>query len=539
MIRSTVRDFRINIVRFCRFLKYYSLLKRSPGFDHIYYSKNARINFKSRNIAILHFLVAGYKANYNVNKYTKIRDLKSNYNNNLGTIVQCIKNGIYTEELNSSIGINPDYKGRVKNDHDRIDNTYIPEFMIDGNIAKRKESQSIRVNCYKKDLSIIIPTYNRENILKDLMESWSQVRIPKNYKVELLICNDGSTDNTLELLSQIKLDNIDLRIVDAIHGGASHARNEGIKKADGRRIYFLGDDIYPTEDLIEWHYHLDTPQNYNLAILGGVKWHEKLPVNHLMIHIVDIGQEQFSFSALENNSIVDYRHFYTCNLSVPTDYIRSEEKHFSLLFDKYGYEDIEFGKRLSEKGLQILYNEDCSLQHYHPYDVTKFLKRQHSAGSMAIKFKELHPDIDFPIGINSFDPIYPAAVYNQLNKIFYLLVDITEIYEKLLVLSEFDSLNLCTRYSLSKLYKALFFIEYQKGQLDQSGQDPLLALNIIGCYYDIYDIEDAKFKTSRLQAALFKLCSILKSYEATNRISMVNFQALSLTILSPFLKSSK
>ena len=255
-----------------------------------------------------------------------------------------------------------------------------------------------------------------------------------------------------------------------------------------------------------------------------------------MIHITDIGQEQFGFSSLENNSIVDYRHFYTCNLSVPNDYIKSEEELFNLAFDQYGYEDIEFGKRLSDKGLKIMYNDDCPLQHYHPYDVNKFLKRQHSAGSMAVVFKNLHPDIDIPLGIESFDRIYHSSIYIQLNSLFYMLVDVTEIYEQLLLLSQKDSLDISIRFVLSKLYKSLFFIEYQKGQLDKRKIDPLLALNILGSIYGIYNLQDAKNQISYLRSAINKLNTIINYYEKNKMIPELEFQVLSLGIIKPFIR---
>ena len=189
---------------------------------------------------------------------------------------------MYAEGLNLSINPKIDYIREEYKYLSEINNIAIPEnFMEDGIMLRDKSKNAgvysyngTKIHSYQKDLSIIIPTYNRARILGGLIDSWSKVRIPQGYKVELLFCNDGSTDNTIEILSKVNLENIELRVVDAVHGGASHARNEGIKKPKGRRIYFLGDDIYPSEDLIEWHYKLDTPVNYALAfwvMVSGMK----------------------------------------------------------------------------------------------------------------------------------------------------------------------------------------------------------------------------------------------------------------------------
>lgn len=86
-----------------------------------------------------------------------------------------------------------------------------------------------------KKLSIIIPTYNAENYIKKCLDSV----INKN-SVEIVIINDGSTDNTLEILKEYK----NIKIINNTHYGVSHSRNCGIKEASGKYIMFVDSDDY-------------------------------------------------------------------------------------------------------------------------------------------------------------------------------------------------------------------------------------------------------------------------------------------------------
>lgn len=87
-------------------------------------------------------------------------------------------------------------------------------------------------------ISIIIPTYNRENTIERAIRSASIQTYPN---LEIIIVDDASTDNTKDKVKQIK----DKRIVYLSHKtnkGASTARNTGIKKARGEYIAFLDSD---------------------------------------------------------------------------------------------------------------------------------------------------------------------------------------------------------------------------------------------------------------------------------------------------------
>ena len=87
------------------------------------------------------------------------------------------------------------------------------------------------------EFSIIIPTYNRAIPLKKLLDTFFAQTFTN---FEIIIVNDGSTDNTEELIKQIT--DTRLNYYKKTNGGVSSARNFGIKKAKGKIINFFDSD---------------------------------------------------------------------------------------------------------------------------------------------------------------------------------------------------------------------------------------------------------------------------------------------------------
>lgn len=90
-----------------------------------------------------------------------------------------------------------------------------------------------------KRVSVIIPTYNRGNYIGQAIESVFQQTLTD---LEVIVVDDGSTDDTYEML-QPYLEKV--RYVKTENRGPSHARNVGMRMANGEYISFLdSDDLY-------------------------------------------------------------------------------------------------------------------------------------------------------------------------------------------------------------------------------------------------------------------------------------------------------
>lgn len=93
-------------------------------------------------------------------------------------------------------------------------------------------------------ISAIIPTFNRENFISNAINSIQN----QTYKVdEIIIVDDGSTDDTQKILKNFK----NIRIIKTKNLGVSHARNIGIREAKNNWISFLDSDDIWLKDKIE------------------------------------------------------------------------------------------------------------------------------------------------------------------------------------------------------------------------------------------------------------------------------------------------
>ena len=115
-------------------------------------------------------------------------------------------------------------------------------------------------------VSIVIPAYNCGNKIKTIVNS---ILSQEFHDFELIIVNDKSTDNTLDILKSLAKGDKRIKIINQLkNGGASTARNKGIQKSRGKYIIFFDadDDITPTT--ITKLYDTITSNNSELAVGG-------------------------------------------------------------------------------------------------------------------------------------------------------------------------------------------------------------------------------------------------------------------------------
>src|SRR5665213_3861512 len=100
-------------------------------------------------------------------------------------------------------------------------------------------------------ISIIIPTYNRRDVLaRTLPTVFGQDFSPELYEVIVVV--DGSFDGTVEML-RTYTPRCSFRILDQVNRGPAAARNAGLEVSRGRLVLFLDDDIRCGPDLIKQH----------------------------------------------------------------------------------------------------------------------------------------------------------------------------------------------------------------------------------------------------------------------------------------------
>ena len=88
-------------------------------------------------------------------------------------------------------------------------------------------------------ISIIVPIYNCEKYLKRCLESI----INQTYNnLEIILLNDGSSDNSLKIIKEYKKKDNRIIVIDKKNTGVSDTRNIGIQKASGKYICFCDSD---------------------------------------------------------------------------------------------------------------------------------------------------------------------------------------------------------------------------------------------------------------------------------------------------------
>ncbi|MCI6031246.1 glycosyltransferase [Fusobacterium varium] len=99
------------------------------------------------------------------------------------------------------------------------------------------------------ELSIIVPIYNVEDYLEECLKSLYNI---KNIKLEIILVNDGSKDNSFKIMEKFKEIYPEKTVlINKENGGLSSARNAGMKAAVGEYISFIDSDDFIDVDEFE------------------------------------------------------------------------------------------------------------------------------------------------------------------------------------------------------------------------------------------------------------------------------------------------
>ena len=120
------------------------------------------------------------------------------------------------------------------------------------------------------DISILIVTRNRVGDLKKTLQSMTSVEVPEHLQLELLVVDNGSTDETAEVVNEFIWRGITVRYIYEGNPGLSNGRNRALAEASGKVILFTDDDVrLPTN----WIFGMCGPIISGSAdvVVGGIK----------------------------------------------------------------------------------------------------------------------------------------------------------------------------------------------------------------------------------------------------------------------------
>jgi len=259
-------------------------------------------------------------------------------------------------------------------------------------------------------LSIIIPTHERADILARCLHHLATQTIAKD--LEVIVVSDGHDDATTKLLkgpTPHPLRPISYLEIPKSQQGV--ARNRGVKLATAPRVLFIGDDIFLEPHACEVHVQMHnklkavscpserpTGRAGQLsACLGYTTWDPALGITPVMRWLESSGW-QFGYPLLkhyEHKPIlkeIQHRFTYTSHISLPTDIA----KRFPFREDVtlYGWEDIEWGSRLRDAGIALVFEPDARALHHHHITLASSLKRMEILGRAAVAMEKVLPDFD-------------------------------------------------------------------------------------------------------------------------------------------------
>jgi len=97
------------------------------------------------------------------------------------------------------------------------------------------------------NISVVVPTFNRQDELHRLLESLWQQTLSRS-QFEVIVASDGSTDGTVEMVRKLQSRQWNLKLLQLPNGGPATARNSGAQVARGYYVAFTDDDCVATPD---------------------------------------------------------------------------------------------------------------------------------------------------------------------------------------------------------------------------------------------------------------------------------------------------
>ncbi len=156
-------------------------------------------------------------------------------------------------------------------------------------------------------ISVIIPIYNVEKYLTKCIESV----INQTYKnLEIILVNDGSTDNSKEIIDKYSSIDSRIKVINKKNGGLSDARNVGIELAKGEYITFLDSDDWIELNMYEKLYKYIKQENADIVQCSYQKVYDEEVNNQKNKEEVNIMSGEKSLYNLGEKTVVVWNKIY-------------------------------------------------------------------------------------------------------------------------------------------------------------------------------------------------------------------------------------
>lgn len=253
-------------------------------------------------------------------------------------------------------------------------------------------------------ISVIIPSFNSEKTIEKTIQSILTQKTKE--KIELIIVDDASTDNTISEIKKFK--NIIL-IQQKKNSGPAKARNLGAKKAKGEIIVFIDSDCVPEKNWLE-----EMVKPFENPEVVGVQGAYKTKQKSVTAKFVQIEIED-RYDLMKKKDFIDFIGSYSAGYRKKTFL---EFKGFNESFPIASGEDPELSYRMEKKGLKLKFNPNAVVYHFHPESLMKYLKTKFFRGYWRILIYKHHKSKMFK------DSYTPQILKFQIILLYVLIIEL-------------------------------------------------------------------------------------------------------------------
>lgn len=225
-------------------------------------------------------------------------------------------------------------------------------------------------------LSVIIPTYNRPQILRQTLAAYDRQSC-KDF--EVVVVNDGG-----EYLNLGEEYNFELVVVNKENGGPASARNAGAEAANGEILHFVGDDTLPHRNLVFRILYNHKRDGKRKVVQGYTVWHPD--VKNEFTDFLDEAGLQANFGVLKNDD-GSWKYFIPPSYCLTTNYSLHRSLYIGMDegLKEAAWDDIDYGHRMNKRNPMAVFDSGALNYHYHPYDVSSFAERQIKEGYWRVR----------------------------------------------------------------------------------------------------------------------------------------------------------
>lgn len=198
-------------------------------------------------------------------------------------------------------------------------------------------------------ISIIVPCYNCESYILKCVES---IKKQSYTNLEIILINDGSTDNTDNICENIKNTDSRIKYIRKENKGVSNTRNLGISESTGEYIMFVDSDDYIDEHYVEELYRELKNNNVNIVISGATRVLENESITKTFV--LENNNCKYKIEDIIDDVINTIYFSSACKMLIKKEILNG------LVFEEnlvYG-EDLYFTYNLIKK-YEIFYSANC------------------------------------------------------------------------------------------------------------------------------------------------------------------------------------